>query len=324
MQRSYLVGGVLWVLLAAGPVRAEEVSGLSATVAAVRMPMRTLERHLGQGTIEARGLPAVILKTRLAFHRAMGRGQDPAVLALQRALNAPVTTTMTRTESPVVPVYARQAAARQRPGSEAAVVDLTTSLVTRLRQAPSSQVRLAQLKGATAAFDRRAFGRLLWAHRKSSGKGDPIVFATDAFKPQPRNGGGVAVASGGPDVYLVMQRPQQLLKQGKVGFAVRGGQPGTLNMGPTAGSQIYFEVDRKGKVVKTDVVGRGDLLLMSLSSQLATDIAAVRRTGSKADPQDLLALVNHVAPTLLRQMVQRPKPAVLFKPMPEWVPFTQD
>jgi hypothetical protein len=301
---------------------AEEYRGLSATTAACRMPMKAVKRHLRDGTLEARGLPAVILRTRLFF--SGGAPESRAVRAFKAAANAPVASMMQVSRSPDRPVYDRGATARQRPAAEAVVTDLTTTLVQSLRGAKGSAARAAILgQHAASGFDRNALGRLLRAHRPTRKGSAPIVFATDAFKAQPRSGGNMVVASGGQDVHVVMDHPKQLLTKGRVGFTLVGGQPRTANMGPTAGSSVAFQVDRQGRISNVDVVGRGDLLLLSLSSQLGRDIRAKARTGSRADPQDLMAIVNHAAPALLQRMVTAPKPARLFGPMPEWVPFSK-
>jgi hypothetical protein len=314
---TILIAGLL--LSVAAPAAAETTyRGLDATVRACLIPMKTLKRS----NIEASGLPAAILRTRLYFNR-MRNGEGPGE-RLRRAVNQPVGSTMKVISSPSVPVYAGGGAGvRQRPASAPPVQDTTTPLVTSLRQAPDGAARLELLAaaGKPAAFDRGAMGRLLRAHRAGARTRCPIVFSTDAYKPQARNGQGTLVASGGQDVYMFIDHPRQLLKQGAIGFTLVGGQPRTANMGITAGSAVSFKLDRHGRVKGVDVVGRGDLLLMSLSSQLQRDIAAGTRTGSKADPRDLLALVNRAAPALLKRMVNKPKPAQLFGPMPDQVPF---
>jgi hypothetical protein len=320
-----LLGALLF--LSATTASAETYRGMDATVRACLIPMKTLKGQLRAGQLEAGGLPATILRTRLYFNR-MRHGPDKPGLGakLQAALNRPVGSVMTSMASPTQPVYVSKPSRYGRPSTASAVKDLTTSLVTSLRAAPNTKVRRALLAGAKlgGGFDRGALGRLLRAHRGAKPGGSPIVFSTDAYKPQARNGDGVLVASGGQDVYMFIDHPKALLKKGAISFTLAGGQPRTANMGITAGSAVSFTLDRRGTLKGVDVVGRGDLLLKSLSGQLLRDIVAGARTGSKADPRDLLALVNHAAPTLLKRMIDRPKEAVLFSPMKGWVPFAPE
>jgi hypothetical protein len=314
------------VILSAAPASAETYRGVDASVRACLIPMKTLKGQLRAGQLEAGGLPAAILRTRLYFNRMRHGPDQPGFGArLKAALNKPVGSVMTSLASPNQPVYVSKPAAYLRPSSALAVKDATTPLVTSLRAATDSKARRALLSGVkTGTFDRGALGRLLRAHRGAKRSGSPIVFSTDAYKPQARNGSGVLVASGGQDVYVFIDHPKELLKKGTISFTLAGGQPRTANMGITAGSSVTFSLDRRGKLKGVDVVGRGDLLLKSLSGQLQRDIAAGTRTGSKADPRDLLALVNHAAPTLLKRMIDRPKEAVLFSPMKGWVPFAPE
>ncbi len=50
-----------------------------------------------------------------------------------------------------------------------------------------------------------------------------------------------------------MQKPKHLITKGHLAFVLRGGQPGTQNMSPTAGTQLYFELDRRGRLVDVNV-----------------------------------------------------------------------
>lgn len=287
---------------------------------ALRVPLR----HVKRGRVSARGLPAVVLNGRLALDRIFGgKKVDTFGQRVRAAADQPVGSIMRRLDAPTVPAMKKVVATRYttRPSKEAKVSDQVTALVSQLQRAQGSGERRQLLASQTKpSFDRNALGRLLRVHR--GGKGDQIVFATDAFKSQLRSGGGMLVASGGSDVYLAMQQPKKLVKTGRLAFVILGGQPRTANMGPTAGSKIYFELDRRGRVVDVEVHGRGDLLVKHLSSQLAADIKGNTRKGSKVDPRDLMALINYVSPKLLSTMIDQPKPAQLLgSPQPGAVPF---
>jgi hypothetical protein len=200
-------------------------------------------------------------------------------------------------------------------------------LVEKLHRAANDNERLAMIKTLpVVTIDRPLLSRLTAGARRTllRVEGQPLLYTTaesagDDIDPSP-----LTLSSSNPDVYIALQLPAQLTKDAELAFIIRGGRPGVVDLGQTGGSQILFRLNAKGELTFQEVQGRGDLLIKYLSVQLTRDLAKEYVLDDLADPEDLLVLLDRVAPALLEQMIRDPKPAVLFRPILQAVPFARE
>jgi hypothetical protein len=210
--------------------------------------------------------------------------------------------------------------------ARAEVQDLSP-LMEKLRNASTVDERLSLIKELKPiALEPQVLSRIILSARqtKSKSEGHPVVYSPIAVEPNGAEASAPSILGKDPEVYITLEPSASAAKEATMSFIIRGGRPNVVDLSATAGSQILFKLNKKGELLEAEIFGRADLLLKNLSSQLVRDIDQDFIIEGQSDPEDVLMLVESVTASLLEKMIKDPKPAVLFSPIPRWVPFTKD